>query len=147
MPNNICPNSCFLTQFIMKKKLNCILLVDDDIEDNYFHKIVINEMNITERIEVALNGVEALNFLKKENQTYPDIIFSDINMPKMNGWEFLEGFKELRAEQKAKVVVVMLTTSINPSDKERAEQFPDIIGFSSKPLTEEMISEILENHF
>jgi len=131
----------------MKKKLNCILLVDDDAEDNYFHQIVINEMNITERIEVALNGVEALNFLKKENQTNPDIIFLDINMPKMNGWEFLEAYKELKADQKAKVLVVMLTTSINPSDKERAEQFPGIVGFNSKPLTEEMISEILERHF
>jgi len=131
----------------MKKKLNCILLVDDDAEDNYFHQIVINDMNITERIEVALNGVEALNFLKKENQTHPDIIFLDINMPKMNGWEFLKAYKELKADQKAKVVIAMLTTSINPSDKERAEQFPDIIGFNSKPLTEEMISEILERYF
>jgi len=131
----------------VKKKLNFILLVDDDVEDNYFHKIVINEMNITERIEVALNGVEALNFLKKENQTHPDLIFLDINMPKMNGWEFLQAYKEFKADQKAEVVVVMLSTSINPSDKERAEQFPDIIGFNSKPLTEEIISEILERYF
>jgi len=131
----------------VKKKLNCILLVDDDVEDNYFHQIVINEMNITERIEVALNGVEALNFLKKENQTHPDLIFLDINMPKMNGWEFLQAYKEFKADQKAEVVVVMLSTSINPSDKERAEQFPDIIGFNSKPLTEEIISEILERYF
>ena len=131
----------------MKKKLNFILLVDDDVEDNYFHQIVINEMNITERIEVALNGVEALNFLKKENQTHPDLIFLDINMPKMNGWEFLQAYKEFKADQKAEVVVVMLSTSINPSDKERAEQFPDIIGFNSKPLTEEIISEILERYF
>jgi len=131
----------------VKKKLNFILLVDDDVEDNYFHKIVINEMNITERIEVALNGVEALNFLKKENQTHPDLIFLDINMPKMNGWEFLQAYKEFKADQKAEVVVVMLSTSINPSDKERAEQFPDIISFNSKPLTEEIISEILERYF
>jgi len=131
----------------VKKKLNCILLVDDDVEDNYFHQIVINEMNITERIEVALNGVEALNFLKKENQTHPDIIFLDINMPKMNGWEFLQAYKEFKADQNAKEVVVMLSTSLNPSDKERAEQFPDIIGFNSKPLTEEIISEILERYF
>jgi len=131
----------------MKKKLNCILLVDDDAEDNYFHQIVIDEMNITERIEIALNGVEALNFLKKENQTPPDIIFLDINMPKMNGWEFLEVYEELRADQKAKVVVVMLTTSINPSDRKRAEQFPDIMGFNTKPLTEEMLAEILERNF
>ncbi len=131
----------------MKKKMNCILLIDDDKEDNFFHQMVINEMNITERIEVALNGVEALNFLKKENQIPPELIFLDINMPKMNGWEFLDAYNKLNAEHKAKVVVVMLTTSINPSDKKRAEQFPDIIGFNCKPLTEEMISEILERYF
>jgi len=88
-----------------------------------------------------------LNFLKKENQTHPDIIFLDINMPKMDGWEFMEAYKELRANQKAKVVVVMLTTSTNPSDKERAGQFPDIIGFNSKPLTEEILNRILERNF
>lgn len=77
----------------------------------------------------------------------PNIIFLDINMPKMNGWEFLEAYKELKAGQKAKVLVVMLTTSINPSDKKRAEQFPDIIGFNSKPLTEQMISQILDRYF
>ncbi len=131
----------------MKNKLNCILLVDDDAEDNYFHQIVINEMNITERIEVALNGIEALAFLKKENQTHPDIIFLDINMPKMNGWEFMEAYTELRPDQKAKVVVVMLTTSENPKDKKRAEQFSEITGFNSKPLTEEMLNGILERSF
>lgn len=131
----------------MKKKLNCILLVDDDAEDNHFHQMVINEMNITEHVEIALNGVEALNFLKKENQTHPDIIFLDINMPKMNGWEFMEAYKELRADQKAKIVVVMLTTSENPKDKKRAGEFSDIFGFNSKPLTEEMINGILERNF
>jgi CheY-like chemotaxis protein len=131
----------------MKKKLNCILLIDDDAEDNHFHQMVINEMNITEHVEIALNGVEALNFLKKENQTHPDIIFLDINMPKMNGWEFMEAYKELRADQKAKIVVVMLTTSENPKDKKRAEEFSDIFGFNSKPLTEEMINGILERNF
>jgi len=131
----------------MKNKLNCILLIDDDSEDNFFHQMVIEEMNIVDHIEVALNGVEALNFLKKENQTHPDIIFLDINMPKMNGWEFLEAYAKLNPDQKAKLLVVMLTTSINPLDKERAEQFPDIIGFNSKPLTKEMLNEILEKHF
>jgi CheY-like chemotaxis protein len=131
----------------MKKKLNYILLIDDDAEDNYFHQIVINEMNITERIEVALNSVEALNFLKKENQTHPDIIFLDINMPKMNGWEFMEAYKELRIDQKAKGFVVMLSTSENPEDKKRAGQFSEIIGFSSKPLTEETLNGIIERNF
>jgi len=131
----------------MKKKLNCIMLIDDDDDDNFFHQIVINKMNITEHIEVALNGEEALIFLKNKNQTQPDIIFLDINMPKMNGWEFMEAYKELRADQKAKVVVMMLTTSENPEDKKRAALYPEIISFNSKPLTEEMLAAILEKHF
>jgi len=131
----------------MRKKLNCIMLIDDDDEDNYFHQIVINEMKITEHIEIALNGEEALDFLKKENQIHPDIIFLDINMPKMNGWEFMEAYKELRADQKAKLVIVMLTTSENPEDMKKAGQFPDFIGFNSKPLTEEILSDILERYF
>jgi len=123
------------------------MLIDDDDDDNYFHQIVINDMNITEHIEVVLNGEEALDFLKKENQTHPDIIFLDINMPKMNGWEFMEAYKELRPDQKAKVVVMMLTTSENPEDKKRAALYPQIIGFNSKPLTKELLVEILEKHF
>jgi len=123
------------------------MLIDDDDDDNYFHQIVINDMNITEHIEVVLNGEEALDFLKKENQTHPDIIFLDINMPKMNGWEFMEVYKELRPDQKAKVVVMMLTTSENPEDKKRAALYPQIIGFNSKPLTKELLVEILEKHF
>jgi len=131
----------------MREKLKCILLVDDDREDNEFHKMVIEEMNITERIEIALNGLEALNFLKRENQTAPDIIFLDVNMPKMNGWEFLEEYHKLTREQKAKVVIIMLTTSQNPADNKRAEQFTDIAGFNSKPLTEEMMNKILARYF
>jgi CheY-like chemotaxis protein len=132
----------------MKKKLNCILLIDDDDDDNYFHQIIINRMNITEHIEVVLNGEEALIFLKKEeNQYHPDIIFLDINMPKMNGWEFMEAYKELRADQKAKVLVIMLTTSESPEDKKRVVLYPEIIGFNSKPLTQEMLIAILEKYF
>ena len=131
----------------MKNKLNCIMLIDDDEEDNFFHQIVIKEMNITEHVEVVLDGEEAMKFLTKENQTQPDLIFLDINMPKMNGWEFLESYKKLNAEHKAKVVVVMLTTSTNPDDKKRAEQFSEIVAFNSKPLTEEMVKEVLDRYF
>lgn len=131
----------------MKNKLNSILLIDDNEADNHYHQIVLKEMNITERIEVAVGGEEAIKFLTKENQTPPDLIFLDINMPKMNGWEFMESYKKLSAERKAKVVVVMLTTSINPDDKKRAEQFPEIVGFNSKPLTEEMVKEVLDRYF
>lgn len=131
----------------MNTKLKCIMLIDDDADDNYFHKIVIDEMNVTEHVEIALDGLEALNYLKKDNQTPPDLIFLDINMPKMNGWEFLEEHNKLSQEQKANIIVVMLTTSSNPEDKKRAEQYADATAFKSKPLTKEMLTEIIERYF
>ncbi len=123
------------------------MLVDDNHEDNWYHQIIIEEMNITERIEVALDGAEALEFLKKESQIIPDLIFLDINMPKINGWEFLEQYKDLSPHQKVKIIVVMLTTSYNPKDLERAKQIEEVAGFNVKPLTHELLTEILQEHF
>jgi CheY-like chemotaxis protein len=131
----------------MKKKLNCIMLIDDNSADNKYHQIIIKGMNITENIEVALDGEKAISFLKKENQTPPELIFLDINMPKINGWEFLEQYKHLDIKQKAKIVIVMLTTSGNPADREKAEQIEEVTGFKTKPLTEEMLTEILDKYF
>jgi CheY-like chemotaxis protein len=131
----------------MKTKLNCILLVDDDDDDNYFHQIIINEMNIVNKIDVVMNGIEALAYLKKENQMPPEIIFLDINMPKMNGWEFLDQYQHLSTEQKAKGLIVILTTSANPDDLKKAKELQDVTGFTTKPLTKEMLTELLQQHF
>jgi len=131
----------------MKKKLHGILLIDDDADDNFFHKMVIDEMNCTEHVEVAFNGLEAIDYLKNENQPKPDLVFLDINMPRMNGWEFLEAHSKLKQEQKAKVIVIMLSTLKDPDDLKRAAQFSEIIDFNYKPLTENSLMQILEQYF
>ena len=131
----------------MKKKLNCILLVDDDNDDNYYHQIIISEMNIANHIDTVGNGIEALDYLKKENQIPPDLIFLDINMPKMNGWEFLEQYKHLSKVQKAKIVILILSTSANPDDIKRSKEIQELTGFESKPLSKELMTEILKQHF
>ncbi len=131
----------------MKRKLNCILLVDDNSDDNYFHKIILNKMDIVKRIDVVLNGVEALAYLKKENQTPPELIFLDINMPKMNGWEFLEQYKHLPAHQKASAVIMILTTSANPDDIKKAKEIEEVTGIETKPLSEKTMTEILNQYF
>jgi CheY-like chemotaxis protein len=131
----------------MRKKLNTILLVDDDEDDNYFHKIIINKMNMVNQIDIANNGIEAIAYLENENINPPDLIFLDLNMPKMNGWEFLEQYKNLGIAQKAKVLIVILTTSANPDDVKRAKEIEDVTGFNTKPLSKEYLMEILEQHF
>ncbi len=131
----------------MKKQLNTILLIDDNQADNYYHRIIIEGMHITNNIAIALNGLEALTYLKKEGQVPPELILLDINMPKMNGWEFLEEYKQLDAKHKAKITIIMVTTSANPEDKKRAAATAEVNGFTTKPLTEELMKEILEYHF
>ncbi len=131
----------------MKKKLNRILLVDYDHEDCYFHQIVIDKMYITDSVVEAKNGLEALDFLHKEGGPTPELIFLDINMPRMNGWEFLEEYKNLDPTRKARIVIMMLTTSANPDDLRKAKEIVDVTGFKTKPLSVEMLTEMLETYF
>ena len=130
----------------MKKRLKCIMLIDDDADDNYYHQVILKKMDITDHIEVAESGPEALDYLRKEGQV-PDIIFLDINMPGMSGWDFLDEYKKLDTREKTKVIIVMLTTSISPADREKADKMPEITSFQSKPMTKEMLNDILERYF
>ena len=134
----------------MKERLDCILLVDDCVADNYLHKRILKELDCCKQIMVARDGEEALKVLTtKKGDVYlsPDLIFLDINMPKMTGWEFLEEYKRLPLTQQAKAVVIMLTTSLNPSDKERADNIDEVSGFLNKPLTINTAMHIFEQFF
>lgn len=68
-------------------------------------------------------------------------------MPRMNGWEFLAEYKKLPEEKKAKVVMAMLTTSLNPDDANKAKEIKEIEDFLNKPLTVEMIDRVVDQHF
>ena len=134
----------------MAKKLNRILLIDDDAATNFLHKMVIQKANCTEEVVAVTSGQAALDFLvSSANGTHsqPDLIFLDVNMPGMNGWAFLEKYEELQIDQKAQFVVVMLTTSLNPDDKAKAEELDLIKDFKSKPLTEAMLQEVINQYF
>jgi CheY-like chemotaxis protein len=136
----------------MKNKLNCILLVDDDEPTNFLNQMVIEELDIAEQIRIAQNGQEALTYLKKtgtgdENFPLPDLILLDINMPAMNGWEFLERYSHLPDHQKANVIIVMLTTSFNPDDRAKANEISEVTGFETKPLTVDKLQTLLEKYF
>jgi len=138
----------------MKKKLNCILLIDDDEPTNFINRIVIEQSLCADHVEVAQTGEQALSYLtnntglnSKINYPRPDLIFLDINMPAMNGWEFLEKYRKLQKEQQGKIVMVMLTTSPNADDELRAKQIPEISGFENKPLTAVILKKIFAKHF
>jgi CheY-like chemotaxis protein len=133
----------------MTTKLGYVLLIDDDEPTNFLHQRMLEKHQIASRIEVAWNGEEAIELLrnKPEGANPPDLILLDINMPVMDGWEFLEAYEGLDESQKATIVVVMLTTSINPDDQTRAERLGYVSGYQRKPLTIQMMEEILAKYF
>lgn len=134
----------------MKKKLKSILLVDDDNDCNFFHKRLLKKMDCVETIYTAYDGKEALEFLQSTidgEHPNPNIIFLDINMPRMNGWSFLDEYQKLSEQQKAQIVLVMLTTSLNPDDRNKAESYKEVKGFESKYLTQDSLTQILARFF
>jgi len=134
----------------MSIKLNCILLIDDDESVNFINQMVIEKLGCAEKVITCLNGMSAIEYLKSYEDgkhPQPDLMFLDINMPAMDGWEFLDAYQQLDKHQQSGVVIVMLTTSLDPEDKERAGRIPVINDFENKPLTIEKLQEILNRFF
>lgn len=134
----------------MDKTISCILLIDDDPDDNYIHQLVINDWGKCDAIRVVENGPDALAYLSgadDPNYIRPEVILLDINMPGMNGFEFLEEYHQLDSHLKSNVVVMMLTTSLNPADVNRAGQYDEVTGYRNKPLTKAMLEEVVQEHF
>jgi len=139
----------------MKEKIGCILLVDDDEMVNCLNTIRINKAGIADKIETVLNGQKALEFLTSTGQFVtnvnspirPLLILLDINMPVMDGWEFIEEYQKADVSEKDKIIIVMHTTSTNPADQLRAESISEISSFTKKPLTQALIDTITRNHF
>lgn len=122
-------------------KFNRILLVDDDQITNFLNENLIKEMSISDHISIANDGQEALDYVKLNcnesvNGSCCDLILLDLNMPVMDGFEFLEKVSELKIS--TPISIVLLTTSSNERDLERAKTF-NITGYINKPLTEAKI--------
>ncbi|HVD96840.1 MAG TPA: response regulator [Cytophagaceae bacterium] len=131
----------------MKKKLNCTLLVDDDVVSNFVSEKIIQNANITNELKVATNGHMAFKYIEKcaaSNKPCPDLIFLDVNMPVMDAFDFLYLYG--RMDKKNRGAVVILTSSDNPNDIEHLSQF-DIMAYINKPLTKEKIDALIEKNF
>lgn len=110
-----------------------ILIIDDDNIVLLVQRKLLLRCEFNNPIFTFTKGEKALDFLKEEDDSQNFLIFLDINMPGMNGWQFLAEIKNLKASQN--IFVIMVTSSIDNFDKEVAEKFENVIGFMEKPIT------------
>lgn len=121
------------------------VLIDDNEADNAFHEIMIRRAGFEGEILVFEGGQEALDFIRSDGLFKTTCIFLDINMPLMNGFEVAQEATPL-LEGKSSVILVMLTSSGSPADRDRALAMSVIKGFVTKPLDVPMVRKMMEGH-
>ncbi len=127
------------------KKYRSVMLIDDNEIDNLINQKMIESAEIAQHIYTHTGAKSAIEFLRNlekldlADQVLPDIIFLDIDMPLMDGFQFLDEFEKLSLATKKKCRIVMLTSSINPQDFNRSKKYINVKLYLNKPLTYESI--------
>ena len=122
-----------------------VVLIDDDETTNYLNKLVIEKSGLVDDVVVFHSANDALKYHQDHfDEIDGSLILLDINMPIMNGWEFLDSYGAL--EKKGSEKIVLLTSSISPSDKKRAAENPFVVDYRSKPLSTELLQELVDVH-
>lgn len=127
--------------------LETVLCIDDDPITLMLCKMVITKASFSKEIATAKNGEEALKYFNTLNQTnsdyelkkYPQLIFLDLNMPVMGGWDFLDSFSTAEYSDFNETKVIILSSTIDPEDLEKSKKYSMVIDFLSKPISKEML--------
>jgi CheY-like chemotaxis protein len=131
----------------MMKTPSQFIVVDDDPVNNLVCKFAISSYASAASIHLFTNPELALAWIKDAYHSGTDqektILFLDINMPVMSGWEFLDEFSEFPDTYHAKITIFILSSSIDPEDKQKAASHPLVSGYFSKPLRKETIHQLL----
>jgi CheY-like chemotaxis protein len=117
-----------------------VFFIDDDPLSNKFNTMLIRKIHPDVEIVTFLSAQDAINQLKDERRQRPEVIFLDLNMPVMNGWDFMGEFKKLNLD----IEIVILTSSSDASDKRKAAENDQIKDYVEKPLTKATFMELLK---
>jgi CheY-like chemotaxis protein len=127
-------------------KYNNVLLIDDNMLDNFINEKLLEAEHFSKKIYTCTSAKSAIEFLNNisgiGSQTYPDVLFVDINMPIMDGFQFIELFKKELESKMNNPKIVVLTSSVFPEDKQRATVISDEITYINKPLDRNILVSI-----
>lgn len=130
------------------KKIEKACIIDDDPIFIYGTKRLMAEVDFCETVLVFQNGQDAIDGLKEitaSGEKLPSFIFLDLNMPIMNGWEFLEDFVKIPNHNRDKVTIHIISSSINPRDLERIKDYKVVNNYILKPISPEDLRRVLKN--
>jgi CheY-like chemotaxis protein len=127
-------------------KMPTILLIDDDDIFIFLTKRMLMNTGLVTTIHVCKSAIDAVQFLstQKNNEAIPDMIFLDLNMPGMDGWEFLENYQLLLPKMKNPPLLYVISSSIAENDYKRAMNIHGVNGYLSKPLEVTQIKTLLQ---
>ena len=121
-----------------------LAIADDDPIFQFTTKVKLEKLKLVEEIRMYNDGEEIHQFLQQcAEEELPEVLLLDINMPIVDGWDFLELFDQLPDSKKSKVRIYMLSSSINPVDVEKAEANPLISRYITKPIADSILQELL----
>ena len=123
-----------------------ICIIDDDLIYQLIIKKVVERTGEFDACCFCKNGLEAFEKFKSHDYKLPDIILLDINMPQMDGWQFLDSLIAHRPDFYHNTTIYVVTSSIAHSDKDKAKSYKEVSGFLSKPLSVEKLKEIANKH-
>ncbi|SIR33526.1 response regulator [Pontibacter lucknowensis] len=137
------------------KKLSGVLLIDDDDTTNFLNQRLLERMQVTDNIRTFVNGKQAFDYLYNvSNNNYeqtdgnyfqPELIFLDISMPVMDGFEMLDLYERLNPEFRKNIILAVLTTSTHPQDTDAAQKYS--AEYLTKPLTADKVKNLIYKHF
>ena len=128
------------------KKINTFCIIDDDDIYQFTTSLLLKKSDLVNKIIVFSNGLKAINFLKDEMgnvENIPDVLFLDINMPVMDGWEFLEEYLLIRSMMPKTVVIYMVSSSVDEKDVLKAKSISALSGYLVKPISSQNIMEVI----
>ncbi|MES2003674.1 MAG: response regulator [Bacteroidota bacterium] len=131
------------------RQKHIVCVIDDDNIYQYTARVILESTGLIKEIQSFYDGNEALNFIKKNihqsRESLPDVIFLDINMPVMNGWEFLDEYNKLSTNLTKPILVYVVSSSVNSTDMQRSRAYETVTDYLVKPVNRNTYQELMES--